>query len=64
MTSEQIHKKYVDYINNTGRVPLPVAHFDEDWEPVGPVVRKNMARDDLIQVRGDGIYLRPDLVKS
>ncbi len=57
------HQKYIDYINNTARVPLPVASFDEDWEPIGPMVRKALVSDDIIQVRADGIYLRPDLVR-
>jgi hypothetical protein len=56
--------KYVDYINNTGLTPLPVAAFDEDWEPVGQMVREQMVEADLIQCRADGIYLRPDLVRE
>lgn len=56
-------KQYIDYINNTGREPLPVAMFDEDWEPIGPRLRADMAAADLIQCRDDGIYLRPDLVR-
>lgn len=59
--------KYVDYINNTGfgrdEAPLPVAHFDEDHEPIGPMVRAQMLAEDLIQIRGDGIVLRPDLAR-
>jgi hypothetical protein len=55
--------KYVDYINNSGREPLPVAMFDEDWKPIGPIIRKDMMAADLIQERADGIYLRPDLVR-
>ncbi len=58
------HQKYVDYINNTGREPLPVAMFDEDWEPIGPMIRADMVKADLIQVRADSIYLRPDLVTN
>lgn len=56
--------KYVDYINNTGLEPLPVRAFDEDWEPVGPRVREQMVKADMVQVREDGIYLRPDLVRG
>ena len=55
--------KYVDYINNTKKQPLPVAFFDDDHEPLGPTVRADMVAADLIQVRADGIYLRPDLIK-
>jgi hypothetical protein len=64
MKSEEIHKKYIDYLNNTGSRPVSVSQFDEDWEPVGAMVRKNMKRDDLIQERADGIHLRPDLVRG
>ena len=56
-------KQYIEYINNTGQVPLATAAFDEDWEPIGPRVRADMVKADLIQVRADGIYLRPDLVR-
>jgi hypothetical protein len=54
-------QKYVDYINNTSLEPLPVEAFDEDWDPVGSMVRAQLVNADLIQVRKDGIYLRPDL---
>lgn len=63
MPTEQVHKKYIDYINNTNNFPLKIEHFDDDWDPVGPMVRKNMVRDDLIQERQGYIYLRPDLVR-
>ena len=54
-------QQYIDYINNTGREPLPTDMFDEDWEPAGPMIRRDMVRAEIIQVREDGIYLRPDL---
>jgi hypothetical protein len=57
-------QKYVDYINNTSLEPLPVEYFDDDHEPIGPMERKQMIAEDLIQVRDDGIYLRPDLVRQ
>jgi len=56
-------QQYIDYINNTGREPLPTHMFDEDWEPIGPLIRSDMVAADLIQCRIDGIYLRPDLVR-
>ena len=59
--TSQRHTKYIDYINNTGREPLPVEMFDEDWEPVGPMVRRDLIAADIIQERAGGIYLRPDL---
>lgn len=58
------HQNYIDYLNNTNRLPLPVAQFDEDWEPIGPKIRRDMEAADLIQVRNDVIHLRPDLVRE
>ena len=56
-------REYINYINNTAQEPLPVVMFDDDWEPAGPMIRDQMVKADLIQVRADGIYLRPDLVR-
>lgn len=62
---------YVDYINNTGQVPLSVDDFDEDHEPIGLMVRNDLLAGGFIYMGGnttfeteEGIYLRPDLVKS
>ena len=63
--------EYVYYINNTGLKPLPIEKFDEDWEPVGPMVRDEMLRHGYIHYGGpgfmtddaEGIYLRPDLIR-
>jgi hypothetical protein len=67
---------FVAYIRNTGRQPLPEAFFDEDWEPIGPTVRAEMAALGLITYGGPhsgpgpgfdttpGIYLRPDLTEG
>ena len=64
MTKIKPHQlKYVQYINNTGLKPLPIASFDEDWDPAGPMIRASLGKDDLIQERPDGIYLRPDLIE-
>jgi hypothetical protein len=66
------HQKYVDYINNTGQRPLSVEAFDDDNDPIGPMVRRDMAAEGLIYY-GDpnspfptepGIYLRPDLIRA
>lgn len=35
-------KKYVQYIRNTANVPLKTAHFDDDWEPIGPQLRRDL----------------------
>lgn len=50
-------QKYVEYIKNTGHDPLPVAYFDEDWEPIGPKVRAHMEEAKLITVSTDGVRL-------
>ena len=57
-------EKCVDYINNTTLVPLPIESFDDDHEPAGLLLRLQMERYNLIQIREDGIYLRPDLVRK
>ena len=62
-------QQYVDYINNTDQVPLSEVAFDDDWAPIGPMVRKEMIDLGLIYMSGGerqfscepGIYLRPDL---
>lgn len=46
------YKQYLDYIRNTGGKPK-VEHFDEDWEPIGPMLRKDMKAAGLI-VEKDG----------
>lgn len=51
--------KYIDYIRNTGRDPLPVEMFDEDWEPVGPMVRENLVRAGMIEETPHGIRIHP-----
>lgn len=50
--------KYVQYIKNTGRVPLPIAMFDEDHEPVGPMVRHDLVKYGIIIEKDGGITLR------
>jgi hypothetical protein len=41
-------QKYLDYIDNTGGVT--VEQFDEDWEPIGPMVRHDLFAAGLAQV--------------
>lgn len=50
-------KKYVDYIRNTRRVPLPTAMFDADWDPIGPKLRREMVAAGLIVETPDGIVI-------
>jgi hypothetical protein len=65
-------QKYVDYINNTGRRPLSESAFDDDWEPIGPLLRRQLLEGGFIYRGGHqlpfptqpGIFLRPDLVRN
>lgn len=58
-------QKYVDYINNTSLKPLPVEYFDDDNDPVGPMIRTEMQKGGFIYSDpSGGILLRPDLYKS
>lgn len=50
-------QKYLDYIRNTKRVPLKTEWFDEDWDPVGPMVRSQLVEAGLITVESDGIRI-------
>lgn len=53
------YQKYVDYIRNASKgKPLPIAHFDEDWEPVGPQVRRGMRDAGIIDEDRGHLILR------
>ncbi len=41
--------KYIEYITNTGGSPT-VGQFDDDWEPIGPMVRKDLLEEGMITV--------------
>lgn len=49
--------KYTKYIENTKRVPLPVEMFDEDWEPIGPTVRRDLVAAGLVVEEEGGLRL-------
>jgi len=34
--------QFMDYLRNTGKEFLPVSVFDDDWEPIGSQVRKDL----------------------
>ncbi len=40
-------EQFLQYIQNTGGSPK-VEQFDEDWEPIGLRVRKDMAKAGLV----------------
>lgn len=54
-------QKYVDYIRNvttgSGTAIMKISQFDEDWEPIGPMVRTDLEKRRLIEQeeRLDGI---------
>jgi hypothetical protein len=50
-------RKYVEYIRNTGQPVLACSAFDDDWSPVGPMVRRDMEKADLIDQGAGGLML-------
>ena len=64
---DEKYKKYLDYISNAkdakGGVLIKI--FDEDWEPIGARVRKEMVNADLIFDDGLRVYrqYRPREIK-
>lgn len=50
-------QQYVDYIKRTGQVPLKTIHFDDDWDPIGPQVRKDLVAAGLTYEKDGGVYL-------
>jgi hypothetical protein len=40
-------QKYLEYIDNTGGVTTE--QFDEDWEPIGAIVREDLFKAGLAQ---------------
>lgn len=55
--------KYCEYIRNTGQVPLTAAAFDDDWDPIGHMVRSEMDRHGLI-TQADGCLILTDAGKA
>ena len=53
--SEQ-YKKYLEYIENAGGSPL-IEHFDEDWESIGPTVRRDMKKAKLVFEQNNQIFI-------
>ena len=48
--------KYYKYIKNTGGSPL-IECFDEDWEPIGPMVRSDMIEAGLVYEKDGRIFI-------
>lgn len=49
------YDKYLAYIENTGGSPT-VEWFDDDWAPIGAIVRQEMEAAGLIKVVEGRIY--------
>lgn len=52
------YQEYISYINNTGGNPS-IENFDEDWQPVGEMVRSNLKREGIIIEIDGKIKLTP-----
>jgi hypothetical protein len=52
MGVQEHHKEYLQYVINTGGYAT-VANFDEDWEPIGPMLRADLM-PEFIEENGDG----------
>jgi len=48
-------KGYLEYIENTGGSPK-VEWFDDDFAPIGPLVRSDMLKEGLIKIEDGKIY--------
>jgi hypothetical protein len=43
--------RYIDYLNNTGKIQ--VKDFDDDWEPIGPMLREELLSLGLVYIIDD-----------
>jgi len=50
------HKKYLQYIVNTGG-NVTVAGFDDDWEPIGPMVRRDLMPTYIVELANGKLAL-------
>lgn len=46
--TEQTLIQYYEYIRNPGQSALACAAFDDDWDPVGPALRQELAKAGYI----------------
>lgn len=52
-------RKYTDYIMNTGN-RISVEDFDEDWDPIGSIVRKELVAGNYATLTDGYLSLMPD----
>jgi len=57
MPDQHRFHKYVEYIRNTGQPVLACSAFDDDWSPVGPMIRRDMEKNDIIEQAAGGLML-------
>ena len=50
-------KRYAQYIVNTAHDPLPNEMFDNDWEPIGPKLRRELETVGWVTQKADGLRL-------
>ena len=56
MAVKEHHKQYLHYVINTGG-HATVANFDEDWEPIGPMLRAELFPDFIVENEDGKIVL-------
>jgi hypothetical protein len=49
--TQKDYKKYLDYLRNAGP-RVKTIHFDEDWEPIGKIIRAEMKAHGLTDESG------------
>ncbi len=54
--TEERWDRYIQYIKNTGGSPK-IEEFDDDWDPIGPMLRQDMLAVLLIEERDGKIFL-------
>lgn len=50
-------QKYIDYIKLAGGSPY-IGWFDEDWEPIGPAIRKRLEKANIVGYKNGRIFLK------
>ena len=53
-------EKAIEYIKNTGNDFIDVRIFDDDWEPIGPLLRYHLCDLKLAREERGVLFLRMD----
>ena len=62
MAIKEHHKQYLQYVINTGGY-VTADDFDEDWEPIGPMLRADLV-PEFIEEDSDGKLILTEAGKS